>query len=290
MSKVAIVTDTNSGILQAEAEQMGIYLIPMPFIINDEIFYEGVTLSKEEFYLKLEAGYAFSTSQPSPESVMDCWDKALETSDEVVHIPMSSGLSGSYQTAVMLSEDYNGKVHVVDNRRISDTLKQSVIDAVSLSNLELTGMRIKEALEEDARNSTIYLTVDTLQYLKKGGRLTPLAASLGTILKIKPVLTLQGGALDAFAKARTTNQAKTMMINAVKADIEKRIGGLTTDNPIHLSIVHSNNEAMALEYEEMVQEAFPDYEITIQELSLSIATHTGPNVLAIACTQKNIAN
>lgn len=288
MSKIAIVTDTNSGITIEEAKENGIFLIPMPFIIDEETYFEGVTLTKEEFYAKMEVDTDISTSQPSPESIMKCWEEALETNDEVIHIPMSSGLSGSYQTAVMLSEDYHGKVHVVDNKRISDTLRKSVHEAVRLSKTAITGEQLKEKLEQDWDNATIYITLNTLQYLKKGGRLTPLAAALGTILKIKPVLTLQGSALDAFAKARTTNQAKTMMINAVAADIERRLGGLGAQNPIQLAVIHSNNEEVAIEYKEMVQEAFPHYPVEIGELSLSIATHTGPGALAIACTRNSM--
>lgn len=287
MSKIAIVTDTNSGISVEEANEKGILLIPMPFIINEETFFEGVTLTKEEFYTRMEADDNITTSQPSPESIMTCWEEALRDCDEVIHMPMSSGLSGSYQTAVMLSEDYHGKVHVVDNKRISDTLRQSVLDAIELSKTDITGEQLKNKLEEDGVNSTIYITLDTLHYLKKGGRLTPLAAALGTILKIKPVLTIQGSALDAFAKVRTTNQAKTMMINAVTADIEKKLGGLGIDNAIRLAVVHSNNEELAIEYGKMVEEAFPHYLVEISELSLSIASHTGPGALAIACTRKS---
>ncbi|MFI3201660.1 MAG: DegV family protein [Eubacteriales bacterium] len=287
MSKIAIVTDTNSGISVEEAKEKGILLIPMPFIINEETFFEGVTLTKEEFYTRMEADDNITTSQPSPESIMTCWEEALRDCDEVIHMPMSSGLSGSYQTAVMLSEDYHGKVHVVDNKRISDTLRQSVLDAIELSKTDITGEQLKNKLEEDGVNSTIYITLDTLHYLKKGGRLTPLAAALGTILKIKPVLTIQGSALDAFAKVRTTNQAKTMMINAITADIEKKLGGLGIDNAIRLAVVHSNNEELAIEYGKMVEEAFPHYLVEISELSLSIASHTGPGALAIACTRKS---
>ncbi len=289
MSKIAIVTDTNSGMTSTEAEQLGIFLIPMPFIIQEETFFEGVTLSKDEFYRRMSQDENISTSQPSPESIMECWDKALKSYEEVVHIPMSSGLSGSYQTAAMLAQDYHGKVHVVDNKRISETLKESVIDAASLTKEDLSGAEIKNKLEADSGNSTIYLTVDTLHYLKKGGRLTPLAAALGTILKIKPVLTIQGSALDAFAKARTTSQAKSMMVNAVSSDLEKRLGGMSSTNPMKICVVHSNNEVAAKEYQQVVAEAFPCYEVTVAELALSIAAHTGPNVLAVACTQKNLS-
>ena len=211
---------------------------------------------------------------------------SLENYDEVIHIPMSSGLSGSCQTAIMLSQDYNGKVHVVNNQRISVTQRQSVLDALALIDAGKSGAEIKEILEADKFNSTIYIMIDTLYYLKKGGRITPAAAALGTLLKLKPVLQIQGEKLDAFAKARTVNQAKTIMMNAIKSDIEKRFGGVSKDNQIYLQIAHTQNEEAAKALAQELHEVFPDYPIYIDHLSLSVSCHIGPGSLAIACCKK----
>lgn len=286
MSKIAVVTDSNSGITQSQAKELGVSVVPMPFMIDGETFYEEISLSRKEFYEKLAANADISTSQPSPDSLITLWDKLLEENDEIVHIPMSSGLSGSCQTAAMLAQDYDGRVHVVNNQRISVTQRQSVLDALALANEGKSGSEIKELLEADKFNSTIYIMIDTLYYLKKGGRITPAAAALGTLLKLKPVLQIQGEKLDAFAKARTINQAKTIMINAVKSDIEKRFGGVSKDNPIYLEIAHTENEEAAKLLAEELQEVFPDYPIYIDHLSLSVSCHIGPGSLAIACCKK----
>lgn len=288
MSKIAVVTDSNSGITQAQAKELGIRVVPMPFMINNETYYEEITLSRAEFYQKLAENADISTSQPSPESVMNIWDEVLKEYDEVVHIPMSSGLSGSCQTATMLAEDYDGKVHVVNNQRVSVTMKQSVFDALKLAEAGKSGQEIKEILEADKFNSSIYIMIDTLYYLKKGGRVTPAAAALGTLLKLKPVLQIQGEKLDAFAKARTVNQAKTIMMTAIRNDIENRFGGVSKDNQIYLQIAHTENEAAAMQLKEELQEAFPDYSICVDHLSLSISCHIGPGSLAIACCKKLI--
>ena len=271
MSRIAVVTDSNSGITQAQAKELGVSVIPMPFMIDGETYYEEISLSRDEFYEKLAANADISTSQPSP---------------EVIHIPMSSGLSGSCQTAIMLSQDYNGKVHVVNNQRISVTQRQSVLDALALIDAGKSGAEIKEILEADKFNSTIYIMIDTLYYLKKGGRITPAAAALGTLLKLKPVLQIQGEKLDAFAKARTVNQAKTIMMNAIKSDIEKRFGGVSKDNQIYLQIAHTQNEEAAKALAQELHEVFPDYPIYIDHLSLSVSCHIGPGSLAIACCKK----
>ena len=277
MSRIAVVTDSNSGITQAQAKELGVSVIPMPFKIS---------LSRDEFYEKLAANADISTSQPSPEFILNLWDSLLENYDEVIHIPMSSGLSGSCQTAIMLSQDYNGKVHVVNNQRISVTQRQSVLDALALIDAGKSGAEIKEILEADKFNSTIYIMIDTLYYLKKGGRITPAAAALGTLLKLKPVLQIQGEKLDAFAKARTVNQAKTIMMNAIKSDIEKRFGGVSKDNQIYLQIAHTQNEEAAKALAQELHEVFPDYPIYIDHLSLSVSCHIGPGSLAIACCKK----
>ncbi len=286
MSKIAIVTDSNSGITQAQAKELGISCVPMPFMIDGETFFEEITLKRDEFYALLSADADISTSQPSPDSIIQLWDTLLAEYDEVVHIPMSSGLSGSCQTAMMLAQDYNGKVHVVNNQRISVTQRQSVLDAVMLAEQGKSGVEIKKILEADKFNSSIYIMIDTLYYLKKGGRITPAAAALGTLLRLKPVLQIQGEKLDAFAKARTVNQTKSIMMNAIKNDIENRFGGVSKDNPVYLQIAHTQNEEAAKQLGEELQAMFPDYPIYIDHLSLSVSCHIGPGSLAVACCKK----
>lgn len=286
MSKVAIITDSNSGITQSQAKEMGIFVLPMPFFINDETYFEDINLTQEQFYEMLKEGADIHTSQPSPESVMQLWDKVLKDYDEIVHIPMSSGLSSSCQSAIMLAQDYEGKVQVVNNQRISVTQRQSALDARLLAAKGMSAVEIKNFLEEDKFNSSIYIMLDTLYYLKKGGRITPAAAALGTLLKLKPVLQIQGEKLDAFAKARTTNQGKSIMISAIKKDIETRFGGMTEDKHIWLEIAHSANEEAAEGYKAEILEHFPGYDIHIDPLSLSVACHIGPGALAFACCKK----
>ena len=288
MSKIAVVTDSNSGITQAQALELGISVIPMPFMIDGETYFEEITLSRREFYEKLASNADISTSQPSPEAILALWDTLLKENDEIVHIPMSSGLSGSCQTAQMLAQDYEGKVHVVNNQRISVTQRQSALDALALVQAGKSGSEIKELLEADKFNSSIYIMIDTLHYLKKGGRITPAAAALGTLLKLKPVLQIQGEKLDAFAKARTVNQAKSIMMTAIRNDIEKRFGGVSENNPIYLQIAHTENEEAAGLLKEELAAQFPGYPIYIDHLSLSVSCHIGPGALAIACTKKLI--
>lgn len=285
MSNIAIVTDSNSGITQAEAKELGIVVLPMPFNIDDETFFEDINLTQEEFYGKLTDGAKIFTSQPSPESVMNLWDELLEEYEQVVHIPMSSGLSSSCQTALMLAEDYQGKVYVVNNQRISVTQRQSALDAKTLAEQGKSGAEIKEFLEDTKFDSSIYITLDTLKYLKKGGRITPAAAALGTLLKLKPVLQIQGEKLDAFSKARTMKQAKSTMINAVKDDIEKRFGGDVSK--MHIQIAYTDNLDVAEDFKEEVKKEFPQAgDIHMDPLSLSVSCHIGPGALALACTKK----
>ena len=230
VAKVGIITDSNSGITQKQAKDLGLYVLPMPFMVNEETYFEDISLSQEEFYERLANGDNVVTSQPSLESVMNLWDSVLKECDEIVHIPMSSGLSGSCQSAMMLAQDYEGKVQVVNNQRISVTQRQSALDALQLAKDGKSAEEIKTFLEEDRFNSSIYIMLDTLYYLKKGGRITPAAAALGTLLKLKPVLQIQGDKLDAFAKARTSSQGKSIMINAIKNDMINRFGGADKDN------------------------------------------------------------
>ena len=225
MKKIAIMTDSNSGITQEKGKELGICVLPMPFFINEKLYFEDITLTQEEFYKYLEADADISTSQPSPGDVMERWDQLLEEYDEVVHIPMSSGLSGSCETAMTLAQDYDGKVQVVNNQRISVTQEQAVYDAMLLRDAGKDASQIKEILEAEKFESTIYITVDTLKYLKKGGRITPAAAALGTVLNLKPVLQIQGEKLDAFAKVRGWKAAKRTMLKASEADLKERFKG-----------------------------------------------------------------
>lgn len=285
MSKVIIMTDSNSGITQAQAEEMGIVVLPMPFYINEEMFYEDIDLSQEQFYEKLQAGGDIKTSMPLVGDVTDKWDELLKEYDEVVYIPMSSGLSSSCETAYMLSQDYDGKVEVVNNQRISVTMRQSVIDAKNLAETGKSAKEIKDILEAAKFDSSIYIMVDTLTYLKKGGRITPAAAALGTLLKLKPVLQIQGEKLDAFAKARTVKQAKNIMIEAMKSDFEKRFDSADGRN-MNLEMAYTHDLEAALAFKEEVQAAFPENEIVLNPLSLSVSCHIGPGALAIACSKK----
>lgn len=287
MARIAIVTDSNSGITQAEGKKLGVYVLPMPFDIDGQPYFEDINLTQEQFYEKLMGDADVSTSQPSPDAVMSLWDDLLKNKgyDEIVHIPMSSGLSSSCATAMMLAQDYDGKVQVVDNQRISVTMKLSVLDAMKMTEDGFSAAEIKRILEEQKFNSSIYIMVDTLKYLKKGGRITPAAAALGTLLKLKPVLQIQGEKLDAFAKARTVKQAKTIMTEAMKNDFEKRFHSPDGEK-MNLELAYTFDTAAAEAFKEEVQAVFPDNEIVMQPLSLSIACHIGPGALAIACSKK----
>lgn len=281
MRKIAIVTDSNSGISQKEADNLGVHVIPMPFTIDGKDYFEDINLTVDAFYDKLQNDADIFTSQPTPNEVTKLWDKLLREYEEIVHIPMSSGLSGACQSAWMLAQDYDGKVQVVDNQRISVTLRQSVLDALELVKREKTAEQIKEILEADKMNSSIYITMETLKYLKKGGRITSSAAALGALLKIKPVLQIQGDKLDSFAKARTSSQGKSIMVNAMKNDETNRF-----NNSIHLFVAHSHNLEAAEAFKEELKEIFHTEDIYISELSLSVACHIGPGSLALACCQK----
>lgn len=285
MSRVVVVTDSNSGITQAEAKELDVVVMPMPFYINEEMFYEDIDLTQEQFYAKLAEGGDIKTSMPLVGDVTDKWDELLKEYDEIVYIPMSSGLSSSCETAYMLSQDYDGKVQVVNNQRISVTMRQSVLDAKAMADSGKTAGEIKDILEDEKFNSSIYIMVDTLAYLKKGGRITPAAAALGALLKLKPVLQIQGEKLDAFAKARTVKQAKNIMIEAMKSDFQKRF-----DSPdgtkMNLEIAYTFDKEAAEAFKAEVQEAFPNNEIVMNPLSLSVSCHIGPGALAIACSKK----
>lgn len=286
------MTDSNSGITQKEAAGLGISVLLMPFMINDATYFEDINLTQDRFYEFLENDAVVSTSQPSPDSLIHMFHKLLAEYDEVVHIPMSSGLSGSCQTACMLAQEpeFDGKVFVVNNQRISVTQTQSVLDAVELAKKGYDGAQIKKILEEDKFNSSIYIMLDTLFYLKKGGRITPAAAALGTLLKLKPVLQIQGEKLDAFAKARTKSAGKSMMLQAIKNDIENRFGGFdeSAKERVMLHIAYTKDAEEAELWKQEVMEAFPGFRLKMAPLSLSVACHIGPGALALACTRNLI--
>ena len=286
--KIAIVTDSNSGITQAQSKELGITVLPMPFMIDGETYEEDINLTQKQFYEHLTDGAEISTSQPSPESVMKQWDELLKEHDQIVHIPMSSGLSGSCQTAMMLAgeEEYEGKVFVVNNQRISVTQRQSALDAKAMAEKGMDGAEIKRVLEETKLDSSIYITLDTLKYLKKGGRITPAAAALGTLLRIKPVLQIQGEKLDSFSKARTMKQAKATMITAIEHDLESRFHDPEAEHT-WLQIAYTRDREVADEFYKEIQEHFPKCAgIHMDPLSLSVACHIGPGALALACTKK----
>ena len=285
MSKSAIVTHSNSVITQSDGKTMGITVLPMPFYINEELFWEDITLTQEELYKKLEEDADISTSQPAPGDVMDLWDGLLKEYDEIIHIPMSSGLSSSCETAISLAAEYDGKVQVVNNQRISVTQKQSVIDAMNLRDAGKSAAEIKAVLEAEKFESTIYITVDTLKYLKKGGRVTPAAAALGTVLNLKPVLQIQGEKLDAFAKVRGWKAAKKTMLKAIEDDLNGRFAGRDTDELV-LGMAYTGNEAEAEEWKQEIHEKFPQFEIMASPLSLSVSCHIGPGALAVTCTKR----
>lgn len=283
--KIAVVTDSNSGITQAEGEKLGIFVIPMPFMIDGETYEEDISLTQEEFYGRLKEDAKISTSQPSPETVMNLWNQILKEYDGIVHIPMSSGLSSSCQTAVMLAEDYGGKVRVVNNRRISITQRQAVMDAMEMAALGMDAGEIGEELERSSTESSIYITIDTLKYLKRGGRVTPAAAALGTLLRIKPVLQIQGEKLDAFSKARTMKQAKTIMLSAIAQDLKNRFDDPEAEHT-WIAVAHTCNYEAAREFADELKGLYPKTgKIIADPLSLSVACHIGPGALAVAVTR-----
>ncbi len=283
--KIAVLTDSNSGITQQEAPALGVSVLPMPFYINDQLYYEDIDLTQDAFYEKLKSGGQIKTSMPVVGDVIDRFETLLADHDQVIYIPMSSGLSSSCETAKMLAEDYEGRVFVVDNQRISVTQRQSVMDALQLAEEGFDGAKIKRILEADAKNSSIYIMVDTLEYLKKGGRLTPAVAAIGTLLRIKPVLQIQGEKLDTFGKARTVKQAKMMMADAIRSDITKRFGDPTGEQCM-IAMAHTQSETEIEAFKDEILEQWPNREIVINPLSLSVSCHIGPGAIAVTATRK----
>ena len=284
MPGIAIMTDSNCGIMPAEGEKLGIHVLPMPVIIDGQTYYEGIDITLEQFHEKQISGADITTSQPSPRDVTAMWDDLLRTHDEVVFIPMSSGLSNTCQTASMLAGDekYSGRVFVVDNHRISVTQAQSVFDAQILAGEGKNGHMIREILEKEALDASIYIAVDTLEYLKKGGRITAAATAIGTVLKLKPVLTIQGDKLDSFAKTRGMKSAFNTMLDAVKRDIASRFSHLKEQQLLKVGIANTLMDPDKFEnFRKEMKENFPDMELIYLPLTMSIGTHTGPGALGI---------
>ena len=284
MKKVAVVTDSNAGIRQKEAKELGIFVLPMPFTIDDQTYYEDINLTHEEFFEKQLNGAEIFTSQPVVGNVKELWDQILKDYDEIVHIPMSSGLSGSCQTACMLAQEYDNRVFVVDSQRISVTQKYDVIDAKRMADEGKSGQEIYDILTENKLNASIYITVNTLDYLKKGGRITPAAALLGGMLKIKPILQIQGEKLDSFAKTRTMARGTKIMKEAIAKDIKERFDD--DYHNVHICVAYTYDEAPALEFKKELEELYPGENIICDPLSLSVSCHIGPHSLAIAICKK----
>ena len=286
MKKIAVVTDSNSGITQSAAKELSVFVLPMPFYINEELFLEDITLTQEEFYKKLLEDADISTSQPTPLDVTELWDKVLKEYDELVYIPMSSGLSNSCETAMALARDYEGKVFVVDNQRISVTQRQSVLDALKLIKEGKEGAEVKQILEETRMGASIYITLETLKYLKKGGRITPAAAAIGTILNLKPILQIQGDKLDAFSKSRGKMKAKKIMLEAIHHDLETRFAKEWEEGRMTIQAAYTGNLEEAQQWKEEIEAEFPGMDIHMDPLSLSVSCHIGHGALAIVCCLK----
>lgn len=285
--KICIITDDNARFTTDEAKKLGIVVVPMPVIIDGETFFENRNITEEEFYIRQNGDSDISTSQPSPGSILELWDAKLKEFDQIVHIPMSSGLSEECNTAKMLAKDYEGKVFVVDNHRISLTLKSSVYDALRLAKEGHNGQEIKEILENDGLNSSIYIAVDTLKFLKKGGRITPAAAIMGAALHIKPILSLFGEKLDSYKKAVGMKKARQNVIDAIKNDIESKFKGCDIKKDLIIGLAYTHNYEDAISFRKEAAKAFGINEknINMDPLSLSVATHIGQGALAITCTK-----
>jgi len=282
MQKVGIITDTNSGMTQAEASACGVSLMPMPFTVNGRNYVENVNMSYMDFFEHLAGGAQVATSQPAPKDVLSCWEQALKSFEKVIYIPMSSALSSSCQSAKLFAEDFNGRVLVADNHRISISQKQSVYDALHWRDMGLSAEEILAKLMETALDASIYLTVDNLKYLKRGGRITPSVAAIGTVLNIKPVLQIQGGKLDTYKKVRGLHAAQNTMLDAVRRDLNERFNGV----PMLLRTAYTGDTTIGKVWNAQVQEKFPEFEVTGDPLPISIACHVGPGVIALGLMKK----
>ena len=286
MSRVIVVTDSNSGITQSEAKELGVVVMPMPFYINGQMFYEDIDLTQEQFYQKLKEGGEIKTSMPLVGDVTDKWDELLKEYDEIVYIPMSSGLSSSCETAYMLSQDYDGKVQVVNNQRISVTMRQSVLDAKMLAEQGKGAEEIKEILEKEKFESSIYIMVDTLEYLKKGGRISSVAAVAADVLKIKPVMKFGVGKLDVYQKCRGMKNARKAMIDAMKKEFETNFKEAYEAGKLYLMAASSSTAEVTEEWIRQIKESFPGMDVMCDNLSLGLSCHIGPDGLGIACCNK----
>ena len=282
--KTAIVTDSNSNITQKEAKELGIKVVPMPFLIDGKQYLDDVNLSQEEFYEKLRGDVQISTSQPSTYDVGEIWTELLKEYDKIIHIPMSSGLSETCNTLTHFAEsEFKDKVYVIDNQRISITMRQAVLDALKMTKEGKTAEEIRDYLLATKMQSSIYIMVDTLKYLKRGGRITPAVAMIGTLLKIKPVLQIQGYKLDQYAKVRKLAEAKKVMSDAIAHDLDTRFKELREQGKMALAIAHTQNEQEAMTFKAELEQRFPDLKVMcVSPLSLSVACHIGPGALACA--------
>ena len=286
--KIAIATDTNSGITASEGEKLGVFVLAMPVNLEETIHYEGLDITSEQLYDAMRQHREVSTSQPSPGQLMELWDGILAKGyDEIVYIPMSSGLSGSCQSAALFAQDYDSRVQVVDNHRISVTQKESVISALRLVEQGYDAGQIRDFLEKHAYDASIYITVDSMEYLKKGGRVTPAAATLATVLNLKPVLTIQGDKLDAFAKVRGMKLAESKMIEAIHQDRAERFKDVPESRLLIETAGTLENEALAESWRQQVQAEFPFAKVSYANLPCSIACHVGMNsVAAVIMTEE----
>ena len=286
MKKVGVATDSHSGILPVRAEQLGVKVLPMPFYVDEECYYEGVSITREQFFEYLKEDKKVSTSQPSPESVMEFWREGLKEYEQILYIPMSSGLSGSCYTAMALAQDeeFEDKVFVVDNGRIATPLHRSILDALEMAEEGLDAAQIKAILEADKSNMSIYIAVETLDNLKKGGRISPATATLGTLLNIKPILKLGTEVLDTYKKSRGMKKAKKEMIEAMQNDFETTFREYYEKGEVYLMAASSADEQTTQEWVEEIKEAFPGMEVMCDYLTLGISCHTGEGALGIGCS------
>ena len=286
MKPIGIITDSHSSITQEEAKKLGIWVVPMPFYIDGECYYEGVNLTRKEFFEKLESGSKITTSQPAPADVCDVWDWALKEYEKILYMPLSSGLSGSCETAMALArdEEYEGRVLVVDHGQVATPLHQLVLDTMELIEKGYSAEEIKELLECGKDRMMIYIGVETLEYLKRGGRITPAAAAIGSVLNIKPVLKLETGKLDSYKKCRGFGKVKKTMIDAMKEDIEKRFADAAADGALHLLAATSAGEEETAAWVAEIEAAFPGMKVFCDPLSLGVSCHTGTGALGIGCS------